>query len=109
MEEDIALVLKACTAPKSNEDRLLNEKKIRTFKNDMPELFIFSMTEQLNNLNLDESSRQLAGVLFKNTVKSGEPEAFWFMLSNEQKEELKTRILIPLADDSNFVRLSACS
>lgn len=109
MQEDIEHVLRACAVPKNNEDRLNNEKKIREFKKQNPEQFVYTMSEQLNNTNLDESSRHLAGVLFKNSVKAGEPEAFWFMLPNDAREELKTRILAPLADNSPSVRLSACS
>ena len=44
-----------------------------------------------------------------NSVKGGEAEPYWYSLSNEQKEELKNRILAPLADDDNNVRLSAWS
>lgn len=67
------------------------------------------MSEQLNNPELDVSSRHLAGVLFKNSVKGGDPEPLWYSLTAEQKEELKNRILAPLADDNSSVRLSACS
>lgn len=109
MQEDIAEVLKACAVPRNNEDRLLNEKKIREFKKQQPAQFVITMSEQLNNLQLDESARHLAGVLFKNSVKGGDPEPFWFSFSEAEREELKTRILAPLADDSASVRLSACS
>lgn len=109
MQEDIAVVLKACTTPKNNEERLLNEQKIREYKKNNPQEFVYIMTEQLNNTSLDESARHLAGVLFKNSVKAEDPEPFWFSLGDELKQELKTRILAPLADDKASVRLSACS
>lgn len=109
MQEDIAQVLTACAVPKNNEDRLKNEKIIRQFKKEQPLDFIVTMSDQLNNSNLDQSARHLAGVLFKNSVKTGDSEAFWFSLTQEQKDELKNRILMPLADSSPHVRLSACS
>lgn len=109
MQEDLAEILKACAVPKNNEDRLLNEKKIREFKKQQPEQFVVTMSEQLNNTQLNESARHLAGVLFKNSVKAWDPEPFWFSFSEEAREELKTRILAPLADESASVRLSACS
>jgi len=70
MQEDLAEILKACALPKNNEDRLLNEKKIREFKKQQPEQFVVTMSEQLNNTQLNESARHLAGVLFKNSVKA---------------------------------------
>ena len=109
MLEDIEHILTACAVPKNNDDRLLNEGKIREYKKEYPEQFVFSMTEQLNNSDLDDSSRHLAGVLFKNSVKSGDPQPFWFSLNDEQKNELRNRILLSLANESASVRLSGCS
>lgn len=109
MQEDIEQVLVACATPKSNEDRLLNEQKIREFKKSSPQEFVYVMAEKLNTPSLPPAARQLAGVLFKNSVKAGDPEALWFSFSDELKQELKNKILAPLADDMGPVRLSACS
>lgn len=109
MQEDITNVLTSCAMPKSNEDRLQNEKKIRAYKDQQPEEFVYVMAQQLNNNTIHEAARQLAGVLFKNSVKKEDPEPFWFSLSQETRENLKNLILEPLADSSKLVRLSACS
>ena len=65
MSEDIGAILTGWAKPKSNEERLSNESKIREFKSQDPLLFIYTMSEQLNNSDLDVSGRHLAGVLFK--------------------------------------------
>jgi len=106
MKEDICEILKGCVNSKSNEEREAYEAKIRTFKDTNPQEFLNSMTQQLNNQDLDEGARHLTGILFKNTIKAGDDTPLWFTLSEEVRTEFKSRILAPLADNLRSVRLS---
>jgi len=106
MQEDICGILNGCVNSKSNEEREASEAKIRTLKDSNPQEFLNLMTQQLNNQDLDEGARHLTGILFKNTIKAGEDIPFWFTLSAEVREEFKSRILAPLADNLRSVRLS---
>jgi len=109
MQEDIRVILRGCIEARSDEERVANENKIRSIKESDPQGFLNEMTQQLNNADLPEGARHLTGILFKNTIKAGDEQPFWFSLSFEIREELKQRILAPLADESRSVRLSACS
>jgi importin subunit beta-1 len=109
MQEDIGLVLKSCALSSSNEERTSNEAKIRQYKQEDPQKFVYEMAQQLNNYALDPAARQLAGVLLKNTIREGDDVPFWFSFSTEANLKLKELILAPLADENKSVRLSACS
>mmetsp|Transcript_39657 Transcript_39657/g.39238 ORF Transcript_39657/g.39238 Transcript_39657/m.39238 type:complete len:110 (-) Transcript_39657:2272-2601(-) len=109
MQEDIGQVLTGFVMSKSNEEKEVNEEKIRALKEANPRDFLFAMIEQLNNETLATPARHLTGILFKNTAKGGDDGPLWFTLSDDDRAKLKEYILIPLADEYEEVRRSACS
>lgn len=109
MQEDIRKWLVGCSMPVNEASRKDNELKIRNYKKENPTEFIYYVAQELNNQELPEAARHLAGVLFKNSVKSGDDQPYWYNFTDEQSEELKKLILSPMGDPVNSVRLATCS
>lgn len=109
MEQDIGQILTGFVSARSNEEKEQYEQRIRDLKENDPKLFLYEMVKQLNNEELADGARHLTGILFKNTAKAGEETPFWFVLTDEEREQLKEGILNPLASKNRQVRLSACS
>ena len=75
-------------------------------------MFLYSCSQALNNHSIHEDARQLAGILFKNTVanstKDEEWEDLWFKMNQEQRDNLKDGLLEALGSNKdNIVRAAA--
>lgn len=75
-------------------------------------MFLYQTMECLRDENLNVAARQMAGILFKNTIfnttKDIECEGLWDKLSEDQRDSLKTGSLEALGNtDLNVVRAAA--
>ena len=106
MEEVIAL-LEGLAYPKSNEQRKSCENKLSELRKQDPKIFLYYMSECLNNEDVKINSRYLSGIIFKNSVlnisKEDECDRLWYNMSDDERDILKTSLLKALACDNKDV------
>lgn len=91
---------------RQNSQQLLQQEKQKS-----PETFCLELSRILASESISEATRQLAGILLKNTLLNLNNEdflkTFWDSVTSESKNEIRLNALGTLACDKRQVRLSA--
>lgn len=91
---------------RQNSQHLLQQEKQKN-----PEIFCLELSRLLASAAIPEPTRQLAGIILKNTILNLNNEdylvSFWDKVTSESKNEIRVNTLGTLACDKRSVRLSA--
>ena len=109
--EEVITALEGFAYPENNQQRIDCEIAVRELRKQNPKLFLFHMSECLNNKDVKTNARFVAGILFKNTVlntsKDEVLDKLWFKMSGEERDTMKRSLFKALVCNNKNVMRSA--
>ncbi|CAI2382880.1 unnamed protein product [Moneuplotes crassus] len=111
--EQVYNLLVDCSCPRDNDHRKESETGIQELRNSDPVCFLYYTMEVLQNDKCKEQARQLAGILFKNTLINATQDPaldnLWQDMSDEQRDLLKRNSLGALCSDNKAIIRAAAT